>query len=220
VEPTDLTGRARIRDSALVLFGERGVERTSLREIAAAAGVTAGLVRHHFGSKDGLRAVCDAYALERVMAVKEAGVAGGRLADAGFLSDVQPELMVLHRFLARSIVDGSPAAGALLDRMIVLSERWVTANLAGTVSDHRAVAGVLAAAQIGMLMVREQLSRVLDLDPSSVAGQLRLSHALIDFYSTPLLSSALAREAHAALDQVQQSGQERPAHDAKGAQRT
>ena len=220
MEPTDLTGRARIRDSALVLFGERGVERTSLREIAAAAGVTAGLVRHHFGSKDGLRAVCDAYALERVMAVKEAGVAGGRLADAGFLADVRPEMLVLHRYLARSIVDGSPAAGALLDRMIVLSERWVTANLAGTVSDHRAVAGVLAAAQIGMLMVREQLSRVLDLDPSSVAGQLRLSHALIDFYSTPLLSPGLAREAHAALDQVQPpSVPERTAPAPKGAQR-
>jgi AcrR family transcriptional regulator len=199
----DLTGRARIRDAALTLFGERGVERTSLREIARSARLSAGLVRHHFGSKDGLRAACDAYALERLMALKEAGVLGGRLADPGFLSDVQPELLVLHRYLARSIVDGSPAARAVLDRMIVLSEQWIAAHHAGEVSDERAVACVLAAAQIGVLMVREQISQALGLDVSSPQGHLRFAHALIDFYSTPLLSPDLAAEAHAALTQLQ-----------------
>jgi AcrR family transcriptional regulator len=199
----DLTGRARIRDAALALFGERGVERTSLREIARSAGLSAGLVRHHFESKDGLRAACDAYAMERLMAVKEAGVPGGRLADPGFLSDVQPELLVLHRYLARSIVDGSPAAGAVLDHMIVLSERWIAEYHAGDVSDERAVACVLAAAQIGLLMVREQISKALGVDLSSPQGHLRLAHALIDFYSTPLLSPELAADAHAALAQLQ-----------------
>lgn len=202
VLPSDLTGRARIRDAALTLFGERGVERTSLREIAQSAGVTAGLVRHHFGSKDGLRAVCDEYALERVMAVKEAGVVGGQLANVEFLAEVQPEMAVLQRYLARSIVDGSPAAGALLDRMIEASERWIADCGAASVSDSRALAGILAAAQIGVLVVREQLSLTLDVDLSSSVGHARLAHALIDFYSTPLLTPELAGAAHAALDQV------------------
>ena len=206
----DLTGRARIRDAALALFGERGVERTSLREIAQSAGLSAGLVRHHFGSKDGLRAACDAYALERLMAVKEAGVPGGRLADPGFLSDVQPELLVLHRYLARSIVDGSPAAGAVLDRMIVLSEHWIAAYHPDEVSDERAVACVLAAAQIGLLMVREQMSKALGVDVSSPQGHLRLAHALIYFYSTPLLPPDLAADAHAALAQLQPPPPQRP----------
>lgn len=206
----DLTGRARIRDAALALFGERGVERTSVREIARAAGLSAGLVRHHFGSKDGLRAACDAYALERLVAVKEAGVAGSRLADPGFLSDVQPELLMLHRYLARSIVDGSPAAGAVLDRMIVLSERWIAAYHAAEASDERALACVLAAAQIGLLVVREQISEALGVDVSSPEGHLRLAHALIDFYSTPLLSPDLAAEAHAALAQLQPQPPQRP----------
>jgi len=206
----DLTGRARIRDAALALFGERGVERTSVREIARAAGLSAGLVRHHFGSKDGLRAACDAYALERLVAVKEAGVAGRRLADPGFLPDVQPELLMLHRYVARSIVDGSPAAGAVLDRMIVLSERWIAAYHAGEASDERAVACVLAAAQIGLLVVREQISQALGVDVSSPEGHLRLAHALIDFYSTPLLSPDLAAEAHAALAQLQPQPPQRP----------
>lgn len=198
-QPSDLTGRARIRDAALTLIGERGFEGATLREIARLAGLSAGLVRRHFGSKEGLRAACDEYALERLMGVKEAGVHGGQLADPAFLSDVRPEMLRLHRYLARSIVDGSPAAQALLDRMLDLSEHWIAAQLQGERVDARALACILAAAQIGVLMLREQISTALATDVFSPQGHLRFAHALIDFYSTPLLSADLAAQAHAAL---------------------
>jgi AcrR family transcriptional regulator len=55
----DLTARAGIRDAALVQFAERGVASTTMRAIAAHAGVSPGLVQQHFGSKDGLREACD-----------------------------------------------------------------------------------------------------------------------------------------------------------------
>ena len=43
------------------LFGAEGVAATSLRSVAGAAGVSPGLVVHHFGSKQGLvRAVDEA----------------------------------------------------------------------------------------------------------------------------------------------------------------
>jgi AcrR family transcriptional regulator len=161
------------------------------------------LVRHHFGSKDGLRAHCDEYALQRLMAAKEAGVRDGQLADPGFLSDRQPELLVLHRYLARSVVDGSSSAHAVLERMIVLGEQWIAEQHAGEIGDQRAVGCVLAAAQIGLLMVREQISHALGADVFSPVGHVRLAHALIEFYSTPLLSPEQAAEAHAALDQFQ-----------------
>lgn len=51
----DLTALARIRRAALASFGERGFEATSIRSIARRAGVSAGLVQHHFKTKDGLR---------------------------------------------------------------------------------------------------------------------------------------------------------------------
>ena len=50
----DLTAQARIRNAAVELFARDGFEKTNLRAIAAAAGVSAGLVIHHFGSKDEL----------------------------------------------------------------------------------------------------------------------------------------------------------------------
>ena len=61
----DRTTRARIRDAAIAVFGEQGFS-TGVRAVAAAAGVSPGLVNHHFGSKDGLRAECDAHVLEAI----------------------------------------------------------------------------------------------------------------------------------------------------------
>ena len=61
--PDDRTAWAVIRDEALRLFAERGPDAASVRQIAAAAGVSPGLVSHHFGSKDGLRDAVDAHVL-------------------------------------------------------------------------------------------------------------------------------------------------------------
>jgi len=47
----DRTARAVIRDEALRLFAEHGQQAVSLRQVASAAGVSPGLIVHHFGSK-------------------------------------------------------------------------------------------------------------------------------------------------------------------------
>ena len=49
--PADLLPRARIRLAALELFGAQGFDKTTIRQIATRAGVSPGLVIHHFGSK-------------------------------------------------------------------------------------------------------------------------------------------------------------------------
>ncbi|MEZ5087667.1 MAG: helix-turn-helix domain-containing protein [Tessaracoccus sp.] len=52
---------ARIRDAAIDMFGRRGFEAASVREIAREAAVSPALVIHHYGSKDKLREHCDDY---------------------------------------------------------------------------------------------------------------------------------------------------------------
>lgn len=52
--------RSRILATALRLFAAQGAAATSLREVAREARVAPGLVVHHFGGKDGLRAAVDA----------------------------------------------------------------------------------------------------------------------------------------------------------------
>ncbi|MBA2317802.1 MAG: TetR family transcriptional regulator, partial [Euzebyales bacterium] len=44
--PSDRTGRARIRDAAIACFAANGVAGTSLKTIAAAAGLSPALVVH------------------------------------------------------------------------------------------------------------------------------------------------------------------------------
>ncbi len=65
----DLTAAARIRDAAIDQFGREGFA-VGLRAIATTAGVSPGLVIHHFGSKDGLRKACDDFIAETVRETK------------------------------------------------------------------------------------------------------------------------------------------------------
>ncbi len=196
----DLTARARIRDAALRLFGEHGMGTTTIRDIAAAAGVSGGLVRHHFGSKEGLRDACDAYALDQLMRLKEQAVVEGRLAAPGFLAGAQPTMLLFYRYLARSMLDGSAAAATMFDEMVDLGEKWLAEHHPGLTGDQRAYSALLVAMELGALSMNEQLSRALGADIFSREGHLRLAKAKLDFYSRPLLSPELAAEARAAID--------------------
>jgi AcrR family transcriptional regulator len=59
--PEDLTAYARIRNAALESFATRGEAATTIRDVARAAGVSPGLVQHHFGTKAGLRKAVDEF---------------------------------------------------------------------------------------------------------------------------------------------------------------
>jgi AcrR family transcriptional regulator len=198
----DLTARARIRDAALRLFAERGIDGATIRDIARAAGVSAGLVRHHFGSKEALRDACDAYALDRAMHIKEQAVLQGQAADPAFLPATHPTMLLLMRYFARSMVDGSAAAAALFDQMVELAEQWISRHHPGITADPRAYAAVLVAMQTGPLVMHDHLSRALGADILGPEGHVRMSKATVDFYSHPLLSPELAAQAHAAYDRL------------------
>lgn len=62
--PEDLTAQARIRNAALELFAAQGVKATTIRDVARKAGVSPGLVQHHFKTKDGLRKAVDEFVLD------------------------------------------------------------------------------------------------------------------------------------------------------------
>jgi TetR/AcrR family transcriptional regulator, regulator of cefoperazone and chloramphenicol sensitivity len=204
VSVDDLTARARIRDAALRMFAERGIDGATVRDIARAAGVSAGLLRHHFGSKDALRDACDTYALDQIMRFKEQAIPGGQLANPAFLPAAHPTLLLLMRYLIRSMVDGSAAAAGLYDQMVDLAEDWFAKYNPGEFRDPRASAAVLVAMQTGLLMLHDHVSRALGADVLSGSGHVRMGRALVDFYSHPLLSAEIAEQAHAAYDRLEQ----------------
>jgi AcrR family transcriptional regulator len=119
-------GATRLRDAALVLFGERGFEGTSVRAIAERAGVTAGLVLHHYGSKQGLREAVDEHVLQSVRdAWKELAEISP---DADQLALRQRGFQVLFqqhpymgRYLRRALLESSEASVAFFDGLMDLS---------------------------------------------------------------------------------------------------
>src|SRR2546421_9734795 len=107
----DLTTKARIREAAMVHFAADGVGATSLRAVARAAGVSPGLVVHHFGSKEGLVAAVDEAVVQRITAaLSEVPV-----------EDSGPELIVRRAELVGSLLRGQPTLCDYIGR--ALSER-------------------------------------------------------------------------------------------------
>ena len=212
VEPAlgDLTARARIRDAALRLFAQDGIDATTIRGIARAAGVSGGLVRHHFGSKDDLRRACDAHVLAQLMAIKARTLSGEHESAIGFLTSTQPAMLVMLRYFARSLLDGSDAADAMLAEVLELSREWIERHDTGEIADPSAEAALLVATELGVLVMREQLSHALGDDILGQRGHLRLARAKVDFYSKPLLSPEVAARARAALDELQRHLPPRP----------
>jgi AcrR family transcriptional regulator len=106
----DLTSYARIRNAALELFASRGVAGTTIREVARAAGVSPGLVQHHFGTKDGLRKAVDEFVVaDAVWTVSDLpGTLEERGAEfAARMGAVTRDRPAAVRYLARAASEGS-----------------------------------------------------------------------------------------------------------------
>jgi TetR/AcrR family transcriptional regulator, regulator of cefoperazone and chloramphenicol sensitivity len=193
----DLTARARIRDAAIELFAERGIAGATVRDIALRAGVSSGLLRHHFGSKEGLRDACDEFAMSQMNDLRQQMLAGGKLADQAFMGTIHPVAMQLQAYLVRSIAEGSNTRLFLL--MVQAGEQWMETAQIET-DDPRAVAAVLVAMQMGMFLLRAQLSVALGADTRTPAGHSRVLKAAVDVFVQPLITGEQAEQARAALD--------------------
>jgi TetR/AcrR family transcriptional regulator, regulator of cefoperazone and chloramphenicol sensitivity len=120
----DLTAAARIRDAAIEQFGERGFD-VGLRAIADAAGVSAALVIHHFGSKEGLRKACDDYIAEEIRSGKSEAMQttdpATWFAQMAKIESYAP----LMAYLVRSMQTGGELAKALWQKMIDDAEAYL-----------------------------------------------------------------------------------------------
>jgi AcrR family transcriptional regulator len=102
----DLTARARILDTALAQFAAHGMRGTTIRGVAEAAGVSPGLVHHHFGSKQKLREACDEHVMECIRSIQMQALEIG-MTDPWDLSAVVQISVPLRRYLARALAERS-----------------------------------------------------------------------------------------------------------------
>ncbi len=154
--PSDVTARARIRDAAVRRFAADGFG-APVRAIAADAGVSPGLVIHHFGSKEALRAACDEHVLREVREAKTQtivrGTPGDLLVQLALVDDYAP----LAGYLVHALLAGGDLAADFLDRLTADAEAYLAEGVAaGRVRPSRdpaARARFLVQAGIGALLV-------------------------------------------------------------------
>lgn len=179
--PDDLTMRAWIRDTAMRMFADRGYAGTSMRAVAAAVGVSIGLVQHHFGTKEGLRDACDDVAIGRML--DEARDATERTAPFAMPEHARIDPVMLA-YLGRALIDGSPTAAKLFDAGSEMAESWLRAGWPERFDSDaegqprvRAAAAVMGTMHLGPIALHAHLSRRLgtavldeaDIIPTAIA---------------------------------------------------
>jgi AcrR family transcriptional regulator len=118
----ELSAIDRIRIAALKILATRGASGTSLRAVAAAAGVSLGSVQHHFATKAGLIEAVDDWALAVVVTAitqpipdttaDSVAEIGDRV--TGMIAE-QPEIA---DYIGRALIDGRPVGGMIFDSLL------------------------------------------------------------------------------------------------------
>ena len=203
--PQDITGRARIRDAALEQFALHGFEGATIRGIAEAAGVSPGLVQHHFRSKEGLRRACDEAVLDLVRR-KLAGTRDGKISNPTFIAALYSSAPALVRYIARAVADGSTAGAELFDEMAAATEEFLN----GTWPDRfppgstrvRDAATALVAQTAGMIVLHEQVARRMGLIAWDQIATPQITLAQLDVYEAlgEYVTSGLGEGIRAAVE--------------------
>jgi len=197
----DLTAKARIRDAAMELFAANGVAASSLRAVAGAAGVSPGLVVHHFGSKEGLIRAVDEAVLARINAtLSEVPIEGAGAELLAARAEVVAAFLrgqpTLCDYLGRALAEGTEASAQLFHRLFVFAgkdERLVAAGVLRADTDPfwRAMHQVILI--VGPLLLRALIERELGSELLSEANVTRWMRARTDLLQHGLYAGSEPR---------------------------
>jgi AcrR family transcriptional regulator len=190
--PDDRRTDAVIRDSAMALFAARGVEPVTIRQIAHEAGVSPGLVMHHYGSKAGLKAAVDRHVSHLVEAlVGELGHDGDGSFAAALAErlDRQPDLVA---YVGRMLVEPGAGGDELFSRLFhVTLDSYAALRRSGAVrpsDDELAVAAFLLVNDLAVVLLRDRLAALVGIDPFHGDGLVRWANVAIDVYENGLFT--------------------------------
>lgn len=194
--PDDRTARARIRDEALRLFGDHGPDAVTIRDLAAAAGVSPALVVRHYGSKDGLREAVEDHVAQvfevMLTQLSHPSGAGGPFDPKAWptlvevVAEYLPAGSAIPAYLGRMLLAGGPGGSALFRKLHALSRQALAglseAGLASGGADPEVRAAFLLVNDLAVLILRARLTDVLGIDPLSAAGMRRWGAEVLSIY--------------------------------------
>lgn len=177
-----------ILEAAVAAFAAHGFEGATVRGIARAAGVSPGLVLHHFGSRDGLREACDDHVFEVLTESKRTSAAAGIGAVSATLTD--PTMRVFVDYLVASLIDPSDHGQRYFDHYVDVIEEILDDGFAGytfrqatgeAANDRRARACAVALLGLAPAMLHQRAGTVLGTAdmPETLS---RLGPQLFDIY--------------------------------------
>jgi TetR/AcrR family transcriptional regulator, regulator of cefoperazone and chloramphenicol sensitivity len=202
----DLTAKANIRNAALRLFAERGHDAVTVREIAAAAGVSPALVVHHFGSKDGLRAAVDGYAAQAFDALfemdeqdlAEAVTGDNWVSVAEMFARAFPHGSPLPAYLRRLLLVNDPAGAALFGRWYTQTRRLLDSmtdiGAARPGEDPAVRAAFLLVNDLALILLRNQIAAAIGVDPLTPEGITRWAREVTAVYTEGAFGTAPGEE--------------------------
>jgi AcrR family transcriptional regulator len=187
----DLKAAAVIREVAMRLFADRGAAAVTVREIAAAAGVSPALVMHHYGSKDGLKDAVDrraaAFFEEMLGELARIGEQGGSASLAEMFAARLEAQPVMIDYVRRLLLDGGDAAdalfGKLFDNTLAGMRSLVEAGVVRPARDEQTRAAFLLANDLSLVLLRRQITQITGTDPLTREGLARWTAAVMDVYT-------------------------------------
>jgi AcrR family transcriptional regulator len=118
----ELSAIDRIRNAAMKILATHGASGTSLRAVAAAAGVSLGSVQHHFATKAGLVKAVDDWALAVVVTAITQPIPDSAPDSVAEIGDrvtrmiaEQPEIA---DYIGRALIDGRPVGDMIFDSLL------------------------------------------------------------------------------------------------------
>jgi AcrR family transcriptional regulator len=175
------SARDDIAAAAVRCFAREGFG-ASLRTVAAEAGVSAALIVHHFGSKQGLVEACDARVLgvadEKLRLMNTEGMA----AAAAWVIEVMQEGTV-QAYVSRALVEGGDAGKRLFTSFVDVTEK---ALLDLDIPETRMTAAMLVTHSLGTMVFSDHIAAATGTAPYSNDGIVSLAVAMTSIYQGAL----------------------------------
>ncbi|MCZ6504351.1 MAG: TetR/AcrR family transcriptional regulator [Actinobacteria bacterium] len=211
VDDEDRTTQARIRDVAIERFPKEGFAGTTVRAIAADAGVSPALVLHHFGSKKDLHRACDEYVVRMIGETKREAMRTGSYRQAGAIATTYQLFEPVLRYLAWTLSTGTGTADRFFDDLLndvtaQLVEGQETGFISEIHGDPRKQAAILVAMQLGGLILHQHLSRAMGVDTLTSEGLMASAPYTLQVFSGNLFNTEVIAQAKKAIEQLQTTG--------------